>query len=89
MVKVGAAAGRLARWAHSSRWLWQLTQLRVKRDFPCPWLALFGECAKGATGKCGPCEREASGVAAKPFPPGAIAQVKTRSAPWLQQLIKE
>eukprot|EP00965_Chrysotila_dentata_P043285 1438769-Pleurochrysis_carterae.AAC.1 len=45
-----------------------------KRDFPCPWLALFGECAKGATGKCGPCEREASGVAAKPFPQGAVAQ---------------
>eukprot|EP00965_Chrysotila_dentata_P166820 5508592-Pleurochrysis_carterae.AAC.1 len=59
-----------------------------KRDFPCPWLALFGECAKGAAGKCGPCEREASGVAAKPFPPGAVAQVKARAAPWLQQLIK-
>eukprot|EP00965_Chrysotila_dentata_P177611 5867247-Pleurochrysis_carterae.AAC.1 len=59
-----------------------------RRDFPCPWLALFGSCSKRAAGKCGPCEREASGVAARPFPAGAIEQVKAQATPRLQELMQ-
>eukprot|EP00965_Chrysotila_dentata_P250494 6209483-Pleurochrysis_carterae.AAC.1 len=46
-----------------------------RRAYPCAWMLLFGACKKGANG-CGPCEREASGTAAKTMPTGVVAQVK-------------
>eukprot|EP00965_Chrysotila_dentata_P012410 408332-Pleurochrysis_carterae.AAC.1 len=46
-----------------------------RRDFPCPFITLFGDCKKGAAG-CENCEREASGARARPIPSGVMEQLR-------------
>eukprot|EP00965_Chrysotila_dentata_P026073 864468-Pleurochrysis_carterae.AAC.1 len=56
-----------------------------RRDFPCPWIHLFGDCKKGSDG-CMHCELASEGGKDSALPAGVIAQLKAKSTPEMRKL---
>eukprot|EP00965_Chrysotila_dentata_P047706 1582874-Pleurochrysis_carterae.AAC.1 len=54
-----------------------------KRDYPCPWVHLFGDRKKGTRG-CRHCKRAAEGSQERAYPADVIAQLKAKSTPELR-----